>query len=109
MGITEMAGSLERTIGRPDLCIVGEPTSMQIVTRPQGQGVAAGSASRGSAGHSAVAPDHVNALHLACDLIGMLRQRRTRLPKAVSTQIRYGPFLTRPSMWEISWAAALST
>lgn len=73
VGIAEMAGSLDRTIGLPDLCIVGEPTSMQIVTGHKGK-VSHRVTCTGSAGHSAAAPDHVNALHLACDFIGTLRQ-----------------------------------
>ncbi len=73
VGIAEMVGSLDRTIGRPDLCIVGEPTSMRIVTGHKGK-LSQRVAFTGSAGHSAGAPDHVNALHLACDFIGTLRQ-----------------------------------
>lgn len=80
VGIIEMAGSLERTIGRPDLCIVGEPTSMQIVTGHKGK-VSRQVTFTGSAGHSAVAPDHVNALYLACDLIGLLRQLQDEIAK----------------------------
>jgi acetylornithine deacetylase len=73
VGIAEMVGSLDRTIGLPDLCIVGEPTSMQIVTGHKGK-VSQRVAFKGSAGHSAAAPGHVNALHLACDFIGALRR-----------------------------------
>lgn len=78
VGITEMAGSLERTIGLPDLCIVGEPTSMKIVTGHKGK-VSRQVTFTGSAGHSAAAPGHVNALHLACDLIGMLRHMQDEI------------------------------
>ena len=73
VGIAEMAGSLDRTIGLPDLCIVGEPTAMQIVTGHKGK-VSQRVAFTGSAGHSAGAPSHVNALHLACDFIEALRR-----------------------------------
>jgi acetylornithine deacetylase len=73
VGITEMARSLDRTIGLPDLCIVGEPTSMQIVTGHKGK-VSRQVTFTGSAGHSAAAPGHANALHLACDMLGMLRR-----------------------------------
>lgn len=80
VGITEMAESLERTIGLPALCIVGEPTSMQIVTGHKGK-VSQQVNFKGSAGHSAGAPNHVNALHLACDLIGMLRELQDEIAK----------------------------
>ena len=72
VGIAEMAGALDRTIGLPELCIVGEPTSMRIVNGHKGK-VSLRVRFTGSAGHSASAPDHVNALHLACDFIGVLR------------------------------------
>lgn len=73
VGIAEMIGSLDATIGLPDLCIVGEPTSMRIVTGHKGK-LSHRVTFTGSAGHSAGAPGHVNALHLACDFIGKLRQ-----------------------------------
>jgi len=73
VGISEMAGSLHRTIGLPNLCIVGEPTQMRIVSGHKGK-VSRRINFRGSAGHSAGAPVHVNALHLACDLVVELRQ-----------------------------------
>ena len=73
IGIAEMAGALDRTIGLPDLCIVGEPTSMQVVTGHKGK-ISQRVAFAGSAGHSAGAPEHVNALHLACDFVGELRR-----------------------------------
>lgn len=72
VGIGDMARSLEETIGLPDLCVVGEPTSMQIVTGHKGK-VSRRVEFRGSSGHSAGAPGHVNALHLACDLVSALR------------------------------------
>lgn len=80
VGIAQMAESLHRTIGLPDLCIVGEPTSMQIVTGHKGK-LSHRVAFTGSAGHSAGAPGHVNALHLACDFIGSLRQFQEGIAK----------------------------
>lgn len=71
--ISDMIGSLDRTIGRPDLCIVGEPTSMQILAGHKGK-VSLRVVFTGSSGHSAAARNHVNALHLACDFIGELRR-----------------------------------
>ena len=76
-----MAGSLERRIGLPFLCIVGEPTSMKIVTGHKGK-VPREVIFMGSAGHSAAAPGSVNALHLARDLIGMLRHMQDEIAVA---------------------------
>jgi len=78
IGISDMIGSLDQTIGRPALCIVGEPTSMRIVTGHKGK-ISYRVSVSGSAGHSASAPDHVNALHLACDYVAALRQMQSEL------------------------------
>lgn len=94
VGIAEMVGSLDRTIGRPDLCIVGEPTSMQIVTGHKGK-VSQRVTFTGSAGHSAAAPEHVNALHLACDFIGTLRQLQDEIAETGFHSARYAvPYST---------------
>ena len=57
---------------RPDLCIVGEPTSMRPAIGHKGKS-ALRAACRGVAGHSALAPKYINALHLAADFITALR------------------------------------
>ena len=80
VGISEMAGSLDKAIGLPDLCVVGEPTGMQIVNGHKGK-VSRRVDFRGSAGHSAGAPGHVNALHLACDFTSTLRRMQSDIAK----------------------------
>ncbi|MDF0598253.1 acetylornithine deacetylase [Psychromarinibacter halotolerans] len=80
IGITDMIGALDRTIGRPDLCIVGEPTRMQIVSGHKGK-TSVRVTFTGSAGHSAQAPHHVNALHLAADLMQALRRLQDEIAK----------------------------
>ncbi len=57
---------------RPRFCIVGEPTSLQVVTAHKGK-VGMRVACRGLEAHSSIAPTTVNAVHLACDLIGEIR------------------------------------
>jgi acetylornithine deacetylase len=65
-------------IARPVCCIVGEPTSMQIATGHKGK-VFAHATCRGRSAHTAFAPQAVNAIHLACDLVGELRALQERL------------------------------
>ena len=72
MGIGQMLPQLAQTIGRPRLCIVGEPTNMQIALGHKGK-VAMQALFQGVAGHSAEAPVYLNALHLAADFIAGLR------------------------------------
>ena len=57
---------------RPLCCIVGEPTSMQVATGHKGK-TALRAVCRGEAAHTAFAPKALNALHLACDFVGLLR------------------------------------
>jgi acetylornithine deacetylase len=57
---------------RPRFCIVGEPTSLQVVTAHKGK-VGMRVACRGLEAHSSIAPTTVNAVHLACDLIAEIR------------------------------------
>lgn len=71
-GIAEMIGHLDATIGQPRLCIVGEPTSMQLVVGHKGK-TAMRATCRGRAGHSSQAPEFVNALHLATDFVAAIR------------------------------------
>jgi acetylornithine deacetylase len=60
---------------RPRFCIVGEPTELRVATGHKGK-IAAQATCCGMAGHSALAPKALNAVHLACDFVGLLRERQ---------------------------------
>jgi acetylornithine deacetylase len=77
-GIPEMIGHVIPVLGRPDLCIVGEPTLMRPGIGHKGK-ASYRAICHGQAGHSALAPKFTNALHLAADLIGALRAEQARL------------------------------
>jgi acetylornithine deacetylase len=72
VGIGHMIDHLKRTIGLPRACIVGEPTGMQVAIGHKGK-AALRAACFGEAGHSALAPKFLNALHLAADFVTELR------------------------------------
>ena len=72
VGIQDMAAHLRPHLHAPRLCIVGEPTEMQIAIGHKGK-TALKATCFGQAGHSALAPNCVNALHLATDFIHKLR------------------------------------
>jgi acetylornithine deacetylase len=72
IGIRHMLGDLPALIGRPRACFVGEPTSMQVAIGHKGK-AALRAICHGEAGHSALAPQFVNALHVAADFIHALR------------------------------------
>ncbi|WP_137699569.1 acetylornithine deacetylase [Marimonas lutisalis] len=93
-GIPEMLAQIDETVGRPDICIVGEPTQMQVATGHKGK-TALRAVARGEAGHSSDAPDYANALHLAADFIGALRQEQARLMREGAREAGYStPFST---------------
>lgn len=79
-GIPEMIGQVIPTLGRPDLCVVGEPTLMRPATGHKGK-ASYRAVCHGEAGHSAMAPNFTNALHLAADLIAALRAEQARLAR----------------------------
>ncbi|WP_284162571.1 acetylornithine deacetylase [Frigidibacter sp. SD6-1] len=77
-GIPAMIPHVRAFCGRPALCLVGEPTRLDIATGHKGK-VSGLVRCHGTAGHSALAPRHVNALHLAADMIGAMRAEQARL------------------------------
>ncbi len=72
VGIANMIDALPMALGQPRACIVGEPTSMKVAIGHKGK-VALHAVCRGQGGHSALAPRYANAIHLAADFIGELR------------------------------------
>lgn len=72
VGIQSMIEGLVPAIGLPRLCLVGEPTEMQVAIGHKGK-AAFRAFCHGQSGHSALAPQFVNALHTATDLVTELR------------------------------------
>lgn len=71
VGIQQMMGRLASLIGQPRVCFVGEPTEMQVAIGHKGK-AALRAVCYGQAGHSALAPNFTNALHLAADFVSGL-------------------------------------
>lgn len=78
MGVRSMIDMLAGAPVRPAMCIVGEPTAMQVATGHKGK-VALRTTALGREGHSALAPLALNALHLAADFITALRGVQARV------------------------------
>ncbi len=72
VGVRHLIRALEHVKPAPALCVVGEPTLMQIGTGHKGK-AAYRALCCGQAGHSGLAPRYVNAIHTATDLVGALR------------------------------------
>jgi acetylornithine deacetylase len=81
VGVRSLIEYLRSSSPKPFLCIVGEPTSMQLATGHKGK-IAARATCRGQEGHSALAPRHRNALHLGCDFVDLLRREQECLAAA---------------------------
>jgi acetylornithine deacetylase len=73
IGVRRLLDVLQAGPDRPFLCIVGEPTMMQIATGHKGK-TALHATCYGRECHSAQAPLTVNALHLGCDLVAEVRR-----------------------------------
>ncbi|MDE3123583.1 MAG: acetylornithine deacetylase [Paracoccaceae bacterium] len=72
LGVRSLIAMLEDAPIRPAMCIVGEPTAMQVATGHKGK-VALRATCTGREGHSALAPLALNALHLAADFLNAIR------------------------------------
>ncbi|MXX91732.1 MAG: acetylornithine deacetylase [Boseongicola sp. SB0677_bin_26] len=73
LGIARMIGALPEFLGTPRAAIVGEPTEMTVAIGHKGK-VGLRAIARGEAGHSSLAPKLENALYVAADFMGRLRE-----------------------------------
>jgi acetylornithine deacetylase len=80
LGVRDLIQMLSAAPQRPLLCIVGEPTDMQVATGHKGK-LAARALCKGREGHSALAPLALNAIHLGCDFVRALRDEQDRLTR----------------------------
>lgn len=72
IGVRSLIDLLDTAPVRPRMCIVGEPTGMQVATGHKGK-IALRATCAGREGHSALAPMALNALHLAADFVNVVR------------------------------------
>ncbi len=78
IGVRSLVEMLQGAPQKPLLCIVGEPTNMQVATGHKGK-IGARAFCKGREGHSALAPLALNAIHLGCDFVSALRREQDRL------------------------------
>ncbi|WP_069300748.1 acetylornithine deacetylase [Neptunicoccus sediminis] len=94
IGVRSLIDMLETAPFKPAMCIVGEPTSMQVAVGHKGK-TAAKATCIGREGHSALAPQAVNAIYLATDLIGEIRRIQERLAATGAQDFDYDvPYTT---------------
>ena len=81
VGMGRMIEALRPLIGTPRVCIVGEPTSLDVAIGHKGK-KSYRAVCRGEVGHSALAPKFVNAIYVATDLISGLRSLQAKFAGA---------------------------
>ncbi len=72
MGARTLAAALNTMPIKPYMCIIGEPTGMKVVTGHKG-GYSFECTVTGFEAHSSLAPQGVNAVQYACELIAFIR------------------------------------
>jgi acetylornithine deacetylase len=88
VGVRPMLREVGHKPVKPLGCFVGEPTRMQVIIGHKGKhGVRA--TFRGVARHSSIAPDGVNAIEYAADLITEIRRRAALLAAAAEQHSLY--------------------
>ena len=75
VGVRRLIDLLEASPYRAAYCLVGEPTGLVVATGHKGK-LSMRATCTGREVHSALAPNGLNAIHLACDLIGVLRKHQ---------------------------------
>lgn len=91
IGCMGVRGMIEALAARPDcpaLCIIGEPTGMRIAAGHKGK-AAYRACCIGREGHSALAPQALNALHLGAGFIVALQARQEELARSGSRDPDY--------------------
>ncbi|MBT7944405.1 MAG: acetylornithine deacetylase [Alphaproteobacteria bacterium] len=84
IGVRRLIDKLKDMPVKPAMCIVGEPTSMQVITGHKGKRSFIANV-RGLESHSALAPKGVNAVEYAAELVTYLKNMARRIE-------RDGPF-----------------
>ena len=88
LGVRSLVDMLAAAPVRPAMCIVGEPTGMQVATGHKGK-IALRASCVGREGHSALAPLALNALHLGADFLNAVRDLQARV---AATGLRDGDY-----------------
>ena len=93
VGMQQMMPVLKDLIGTPQLVIVGEPTGMQMAMGHKGK-TALRVVCDGQAGHSALAPQFVNAIHLASAFVQEMQQLQERYAQGRRDEAYAVPYTT---------------
>ncbi len=107
LGVRRMIDVMADMAVKPRFCIIGEPTSMQVVTAHKGKQAYRVTTS-GLEAHSSLAPNGVNAIHLAVDTICELRQIQKEITETGTRDGDYDIAYTTVHVGTISGGEALN-
>jgi acetylornithine deacetylase len=107
LGVRSLLAELEQRPHKPLLCIIGEPTELKPVLGHKGK-LAMRCDVHGAACHSAYAPQGVNAIEYAAELIGELGRIGTRLRTPEQHDRRFDPPFSTVQTGVISGGKALN-
>jgi len=107
VGVRTMINVLKNAPIKPGLCIVGEPTNLEIANGHKGK-MAARAICRGLTVHSALAPTGINAIHLAAEFVALLQNIQTELACRGTSDLAYDIPYTTIHVGIISGGTALN-
>ncbi len=107
LGVQRLIAQLEGMPIRPKGCIVGEPTSMQLITGHKGK-LSTRCHVHGLECHSALAPEGVNAVEIAAELVARLRQMARRMQDEGPFDPAFNPPFTTVHTGTIQGGTALN-
>lgn len=107
IGVRRLLDHLHASALRPLLCIVGEPTQMQVALGHKGKTTLRAHC-HGHEGHSSLAPHFPNAIHLAADFVGLLRATQSQLVESGAHDSAYDVPYTTVHVGKINGGTALN-
>lgn len=107
IGVRGILDQLAATIKPPMLCVIGEPTMMQLALAHKGKTVFRAHCC-GEEGHSALAPNYVNAIHVASSLVESIQRVQQDLQKGGHQDLGYDIPYTTVHVGKIAGGTALN-
>ena len=107
IGVRGILDQLAATIKPPMLCVIGEPTMMQLALAHKGKTVFRAHCC-GEEGHSALAPNFVNAIHVASSLVESIQRVQQNLQRNGHQDLGYDIPYTTVHVGKIAGGTALN-
>ncbi|MEM9249965.1 MAG: acetylornithine deacetylase [Pseudomonadota bacterium] len=107
VGVRSLIAMLAEAEIRPRLCLVGEPTLMALATGHKGKTFLKATCT-GREAHSSLAPEALNAVHLACDTVRLIRDLQNEVIASGVTDPAYDVPYTTLHVGQLSGGVALN-